>query len=812
MTNHWNDLANSDCILIMGSNPAENHPISFKWVLKAQDKGAKVVSVDPRFTHSSSKADFYVQLRVGTDIAFLGGMINYILNNDKYFKQYVIDSTNGPTVVGERFGFSDGLFSGFNADKKSYDKKTWAFEIDANGVPVRDETLTHPRCVLQLLKKHYDRYTLDKVSETTGTPKEDLLRVYETFASTGAPDKAGTIMYAMGWTQKSVGVQNIRAMSIIQLLLGNIGVAGGGVNALRGESNVQGSTDQALLADIWPGYLPVPTSTLTTLADYNATTPKTNDPKSVNWWGNRPKYTASFLMSLYPGVTPDVAYSYVPRLDADKKRTDYMWMSIFDRMVEGKLDGLFAWGMNPACSGPNANKSRGAMEKLKWLVNVNLFDNETGSFWRGPGKDPTQIATEVFFLPCCTSIEKEGSIANSGRWMQWRYAGPDRYGETKPDGDIMVEMMLAIRKLYKEQGGVFPEPILGLGIDKWMEGHEFSPANTAKVMNGYFLRDVTIGGKLYKAGHQVPAFAMLQADGSTSSLNWLYTGSYTEDEGNKSKRRDPTQTPMQAAIGLYPNWSWCWPVNRRILYNRASVDLNGKPYNPKKAVIEWDGKKWVGDVPDGPWAPQADTKNGKLAYIMTTDGYAQLYGPGRLDGPFPEHYEPAETPVAQHPFSKQLSSPVYKFHTSDMDKLAKAADPKYPIVLTTYSMTEHWCGGGETRNVPNLLEAEPQLYVEMSPELAKEKGIANGDGVIVESARGRVEAIAMVTVRIRPFKVMGKTVHLIGMPFAYGWTTPKCGDSTNRLTIVACDPNTTIPEAKACCVNIRKADKLTEIA
>ena len=294
------------------------------------------------------------------------------------------------------------------------------------------------------------------MSETTGTPKEDLLRVYETFASTGAPDKAGTIMYAMGWTQKSVGVQNIRAMSIIQLLLGNIGVAGGGVNALRGESNVQGSTDQALLADIWPGYLPVPTSTLTTLADYNATTPKTNDPKSVNWWGNRPKYTASFLMSLYPGVTPDVAYSYVPRLDADKKRTDYMWMSIFDRMVEGKLDGLFAWGMNPACSGPNANKSRGAMEKLKWLVNVNLFDNETGSFWRGPGKDPTQIATEVFFLPCCTSIEKEGSIANSGRWMQWRYAGPDRYGETKPDGDIMVEMMLAIRKLYKEQGRRLP--------------------------------------------------------------------------------------------------------------------------------------------------------------------------------------------------------------------------------------------------------------------------------------------------------------------------------------------------------------------
>ena len=323
-------------------------------------------------------------------------------------------------------------------------------------------------------------------------------------------------------------------------------------------------------------------------------------------------------MSLYPGVTPDVAYSYVPRLDADKKRTDYMWMSIFDRMVEGKLDGLFAWGMNPACSGPNANKSRGAMEKLKWLVNVNLFDNETGSFWRGPGKDPTQIATEVFFLPCCTSIEKEGSIANSGRWMQWRYAGPDRYGETKPDGDIMVEMMLAIRKLYKEQGGVFPEPILGLGIDKWMEGHEFSPANTAKVMNGYFLRDVTIGGKLYKAGHQVPAFAMLQADGSTASGNWLHAGSWT-DEGNMMARRDKTQTPEQEKIGLFPNWSYAWPMNRRIIYNRASVDKQGRPWNPDKPVIQWRDGKWVGRPGR---ALRARPRRRAAPRVLRTDGIA----------------------------------------------------------------------------------------------------------------------------------------------------------------------------------------------
>ena len=807
MTNHWNDLANSDCILIMGSNPAENHPISFKWVLKAQDKGAKVVSVDPRFTHSSSKADFYVQLRVGTDIAFLGGMINYILNNDKYFKQYVIDSTNGPTVVGEQFGFSDGLFSGFNADKKSYDKKTWAFEMDANGVPVRDETLTHPRCVLQLLKKHYDRYTLDKVSETTGTPKEDLLRVYETFASTGAPDKAGTIMYAMGWTQKSVGVQNIRAMSIIQLLLGNIGVAGGGVNALRGESNVQGSTDQALLADIWPGYLPVPTSTLTTLADYNATTPKTNDPKSVNWWGNRPKYFASLLKGWYGEEAKpenDFCYGLLPK---GEPGADYSYMYVMDKMYQGKIKGGFVFGVNPMNSFPNTNKMRKALDNLDWMVCAELHNSETTDNWHRPGVDPKKMKTEVFLLPSAHRVEKAGTISNSGRWLLWFDKAVEPAGEARNFADMFVPLINKLRELYKAEGGKLPEALLKMN---WPE--KYDPEEWTRRINGFFWADTKIGNRLYKKGDLVPAFGNLQADGSTSSLNWLYTGSYTEDEGNKSQRRDPTQTPMQAAIGLYPNWSWCWPVNRRILYNRASVDLNGKPYNPKKAVIEWDGKKWVGDVPDGPWAPQADTKNGKLAYIMTTDGYAQLYGPGRLDGPFPEHYEPAETPVAQHPFSKQLSSPVYKFHTSDMDKLAKAADPKYPIVLTTYSMTEHWCGGGETRNVPNLLEAEPQLYVEMSPELAKEKGIANGDGVIVESARGRVEAIAMVTVRIRPFKVMGKTVHLIGMPFAYGWTTPKCGDSTNRLTIVACDPNTTIPEAKACCVNIRKADKLTEIA
>ena len=808
MTNHWIDIKNADVVLIIGSNAAEHHPVSFKWIMRAKDNGAALIHVDPKFSRTSARCDYHVPLRSGTDIAFLGGMVNYILESNSYFHDYVVNYTNASFIVGKGYDFKDGLFSGYDAKARKYDQSKWGFEKGPDGAPLRDATLKHERCVFNLMKKHYSRYTLKNVSDITGVSEENLLKVYKQFCATGKPDKAGTILYALGWTQHTVGVQNIRCSTLVQLLLGNIGVAGGGINALRGEPNVQGSTDHALLYHVLPGYIGLPLAPWQTLAQFNkANTPVTKIPNSANWWGNRPKYFASLLKGWYGEEAKpenDFCYGLLPK---GEPGADYSYMYVMDKMYQGKIKGGFVFGVNPMNSFPNTNKMRKALDNLDWMVCAELHNSETTDNWHRPGVDPKKIKTEVFLLPSAHRVEKAGTISNSGRWLLWFDKAVEPAGEARNFADMFVPLINKLRELYKAEGGKLPEALLKMN---WPE--KYDPEEWTRRINGFFWADTKIGNRLYKKGDLVPAFGNLQADGTTSSLNWLYTGSYTEDEGNKSKRRDPTQTPMQAAIGLYPNWSWCWPVNRRILYNRASVDLNGKPYNPKKAVIEWDGKKWVGDVPDGPWAPQADTKNGKLAYIMTTDGYAQLYGPGRLDGPFPEHYEPAETPVAQHPFSKQLSSPVYKFHTSDMDKLAKAADPKYPIVLTTYSMTEHWCGGGETRNVPNLLEAEPQLYVEMSPELAKEKGIANGDGVIVESARGKVEAIAMVTVRIRPFKVMGKTVHLIGMPFAYGWTTPKCGDSTNRLTIVACDPNTTIPEAKACCVNIRKADKLTEIA
>ena len=798
MTNHWIDIKNSDCILIMGSNAAENHPISFKWVTKAQEGGATVIHIDPRFTRTSTKADLFGQMRSGTDIAILGGMIKYILDNDLIQKEYVVEYTNASFIVGEKYGFEDGLFSGYNPTTQSYDQSTWAFEMDEQGIPKKDTSLKHPRCVYQLLKKHYARYDMDKVMAMSGLDKAKLTELYKTYAATGKPDKSGTIMYAMGWTQHTVGVQNIRSMAMIQLLLGNIGVAGGGVNALRGESNVQGSTDHCLLFHILPGYLKTPKAGQDTLEAYDkAYTPVSNDPKSANWWQNYPKYSSSLIKSMYLDSEPAEAYPYLPKLDGGSVK-DYSWLTLFDKMAAGQFKGLFAWGMNPACSGANSNKTREAMGELDWLVNVNIFPNETGWFWEGPGMDPAKVKTEVFFLPCAVSIEKEGSITNSGRWMQWRYKGPDAPSGLRPDGDIMYELMEKIRHMYAKNGGAFPEPITKLTWDAIATDGVFDAHKTAKLINGFFTKDTEIKGTVYKKGTQVPSFAFLQADGSTCSGNWLYCNSYTE-KGNMAARRDVTQTPEQANIGLFPNWSWCWPVNRRILYNRASVDITGKPWAPKKAVIEWTGPetKWKGDVPDGGWAPGE-----KDAFIMQKHGYGQIFGPGRTDGPFPEYYEPLECPVSSQPFSSVLHSPTaLKF-----DKEKKAVcDPRFPFVGTTYRVTEHWQTGLMTRNQPWLVEAEPQVFVEMSPDLAKLRGIGNGEKVMVESLRGSIWAKAIVTERMVPFNIQGTTIHQVGLPWHFGWTWPKDGgDSANILTPSVGDPNTGIPETKAFMVNVRK--------
>ena len=809
MTNHYCDLKNADVILIMGSNAAEHHPIAFKWIQRAKEKGATIIHVDPRYTRTSARCDFHVPLRSGTDIAFLGGMINFIIEKNKHFKDYVLNYTNASFIVNADFSFHDGLFTGYDAAKRKYSKDSWTFDMDGRGVPQRDMSLNHPRCVYQLLKKHYSRYTLDKVSSITGVSKENLLKVYEVYASTGVPDRAGTECYALGWTHHTVGSQNIRTMSIIQLLLGNMGIAGGGINALRGEPNVQGSTDHAILYNVLPGYLKTPSASLDTLEHYlKKYTPESKDPQSANYYQNYPKFFVSFLKSLWEEKATkenEFGYRWLPKMDDGKH---YSTMHMFDAMYAGRIKGFFAIGADPAVSSPNTTKVRKAMEKLDWLVGENIFNNETYEFWRGPGVDPAKCKTECFLLPASASMEKEGSQSNSGRWVQWKYKAAEAPGDAIPVGEIEIKILAAVKKLYEKEGGPNAEAIVNLKWD-YLDGKgRFDVMKVAKRINGVFLEDTVIEDKArgtkteFKKGQLVPGFGNLQVDGKTACGNWCISGSYTAEGLNKMASRgkeDPT------GLGLFPNWAFAWPVNRRILYNRASCDVNGKPYNPKRNILEWKGDKWVGDVPDGPWPPQADKEKGKYPFIMQRDGLGALFGPGMAEGPFPEHYEPLEGPLAKNPLSSQLINPAIEIFGSDLDKVANASE-KYPYVCTTYSCTEHWCTGALTRWQAWLLEMQPELYVEIGDLLANEKGIKNGSRVKVSSIRGAVECVAMVTKRFKPFQVEGKTVHQVGLPFNYGWLHPKDGgDSTNFLTPTVGDANTFCPEFKAFMVNVERA-------
>ena len=769
--------------------------------MKAKSKGATVIHVDPRFTRTSARSDHYVPIRPGTDVAFIGGMIKYIIDNKLYFAEYIKNYTNATFLVNPKFGFKDGLFTGYDANKRGYDKTTWTLEKDEKGLPKRDLSLKNPQCVLNVMHRHYDRYTLDKVSAVTGTSKEDLLKVYQLFSSTGKKDKAGTIMYALGQTQSTIGVQKIRSLCIMQLLLGNIGICGGGVNALRGEPNVQGSTDHALLYHYLPGYLPAPKASQQSLEGYiKAITPVTANPASPNWLGNLDKYTISLLKSWYgdnANKENEFCWQLVPKYD-DGKNHDVLHM--IDSMYSGKIKGYFCIGQNPCGSLPNTNKVRAAMTKLDWMVHVNIFDNESASFWKGPGLDPKQVQTECFLLPASANIEKEGSQANSGRWMQWLHKACNSPGDGKPVGEIVTMLALALQARYAKEGGANPEQITKMRFVNFNKDGEFDALAVAKRINGEFERDITINNVQYKKGQPVPGFALLQADGATSCGNWICSGSFKADGTNLMDRRgkeDPT------GLGLYPNWSFAWPVNRRVVYNRASVDENGNPYNPAKALLQWKNGKWEGDVPDGAWPPLAQ-EGGKLPFIMKSEGVASFFGPGLGDGPFPEHYEPLESPVKKNLFSSQFNSPIIRIFTSDKDKVA-SADPAFPVIMTTYSATEHWCSGALTRWQSWLVETQPHVYVEMCEELAKERGIKNGDMVTVSSIRGSLDAVAMVTPRFRPLTIDGKQFHLAGMTFNYGWLFPKnCGDTCNFLTPSVGDGNAGTPEYKAFMVNITK--------
>lgn len=786
MTNHWNDLQHTDCALIIGANPAENHPISFKWLTKAREDGGKIISVDPRYTRTSQQADLYASLRSGTDIAFIGGIYNYVLENELYHKEYVARYTNGAFLVDEGFDFQDGLFTGYDEETRSYDQSTWTFQKDEEGNILRDETLTNPRCVIQLMKKHYSRYDVDTVTSVTGTDKEMYLNVAKTFGATGAPDKTGTIMYAMGGTQHTVGTQNVRSFAVLQLLLGNIGRPGGGVNALRGESNVQGSTDFALLYHILPGYIASPKDDgkHTTLEQFL----ETETPAS-GYWTNKPKFMVSLLKAFYgPNATPENEFCYHNLAKGNK---NYSHISLFEAMYKGDVNGLFVMGQNPVGAGPNARTEQKALANLDWLVAVDLWETETASFWQeSADSDPSQINTEVFFLPAAASFEKEGSISNSGRWMQYRWKAVDPKGDAKTDLEIVHMLATRVKKLYEGGTSAIDKPIQDL---YWNYGAGDDPDIdlVAREINGYD----TVTGEL------VANFTKLKDDGSTCSGNWIYSGFYPEDGKNLSKRRDSKDTGM----GNYLNWSFAWPVNRRILYNRSSADYSGKPWAAGKENIWWDeeNKIWTGyDVPDFGKTKAPSAPGGTSPFIMLADGVGSLFAK-RNEGPFPEHYEPYESPVT-NAFSSQEFNPAVKIWTGEHNP--RGDNSKFPIIATTYRVSEHWQSGAMTRNQEWLAELMSDMFIEISEELAEEKGINNKDKVLVSSARGEIEAYAMVTKRFKPHTIKGKTVHQIGMPWHFGFKGIVKGSIANRLTPHIGDANTMIPEYKAFLCDVRRAD------
>jgi len=803
MTNHWNDYQHSDVFMNIGGNTAENHPISMKWIEKAREtKGAKLIVVDPRVSRTAAVADLHVKIRPGTNIVYLGGLVSYILENEKYHKEYVDNYTNASYLVSEGYSFNeeDGLFVGAEDDAvrsaTKYVTTDWQYQRDADGNVLKDLTFESPNCVLQMMRAHYSQYTVDNVCNMTGADPEALKASYELYSSTGQAGKAGNMMYAMGITQFTHGAQNVRAVAVVQLLLGNMGIAGGGVNAQRGQSNVQGSTDMAMLYHIVPGYMGTPQQGAhPTLEDYLV-----KETPATSWWVNKPKYFVSLLKAFYGDNATEAnefGYQWMPKLDG----LDHSHIAQYRDMGEGKVEGMICWADNPAVSGPSAGHKRHYQSKLKWLVSVDLFENETASFWDAPGINPAEIETEVFILPGATGYEKEGSKANSGRWIQWGWKAQEPPGEAKADLWIVNELFKRLQALYQAEGGVVSEQITKMYWDYDGPDGEIDVVKVCKDLNGYRTTD----------GSLVTNFVGLQADGSTACGNWLYSGYYNNYDKPATKNR----VKEKEGIGSHLGWSFAWPLNRRIVYNRASCDLEGKPWNPAAPVIWWDEilQKWVGnDIPDipGSYSFEQSTEN---PFIMLPEGVGRLYSHSALrDGPFPTHYEPAESLVPNLLHPKATYNPVsqrfYVDHTVESDEERE----RYPYIITTYRVVEHYQSGIVTRNLPWLNELMPELFIEISEELAGELGISNGDNIMIESKRlykdgeqGNIEAKACVTKRFKPMMIQGEMRHVVGMPWHWGFKGMSTGAVANDLTASVGDPNTTIPEYKAFLCNVRRA-------
>lgn len=789
--------------MVMGGNAAEAHPVGFRWAMEAKNNNdATLIVVDPRFTRTASVADHYVPIRSGTDITFLSGVLRYLIENNKINVEYVKHYTNASLLIRDDFSFDDGLFSGYDAEKRQYDKTSWNYQFDENGFAKRDDSWQHPRCVWNLLKQHISRYTPEIVENICGTSQADFLKVCEILATTSSADRTTTFLYALGWTQHTVGSQNIRTMAMIQLLLGNMGMAGGGINALRGHSNIQGLTDLGLLSTSLPGYLSLPSEKQTNIESYlQANTPVATLPNQVNYWSNYPKFFVSLMKSFYGDAAQkdnQWGFDWLPKWDQS-----YDVIKYFDMMSKGQVTGYICQGFNPVASFPDKNKVVSCLSKLKYLVIIDPLVTETSTFWQHHGEmndvDPATIQTEVFRLPSTCFAEEDGSIANSGRWLQWHWKAADAPGEARNDGQILAGLLDKIRQLYASEGGKGTEPLMRM---RWDYKQPFHPESEemAKENNGIALVDLydADGNLQAKKGQLLNSFALLRDDGSTASSCWIYSGCWTE-QGNQMAKRDNSDP---SGLGNTLGWAWAWPLNRRIIYNRASADPQGKPWDKNRVVIEWKGNKWVGnDVPDfNTSAPDVGTS----PFIMQPEGLGRLFAIDKMaEGPFPEHYEPVETPLGTNPLHPNVvSNPAARIFLEDQQRLGNHQD--YPYVGTTYRLTEHFHTW--TKHARLNAIAQPEQFVEISQTLAQQKGINNGDKVTVSSKRGFIRAIAVVTARLQALHVDGKSIETIGIPIHWGFEgQAQKGFIANTLTPSVGDANSQTPEYKAFLVNIEKA-------
>jgi formate dehydrogenase major subunit len=820
------DLLNSDAILIMGSNMAENHPVGFQWVVEARERGAQVIHVDPRFSRTSAMANVWAPLRAGSDILFLGGLIHYVLENGKDFREYVIHYTNASCILPETFKDTEdlgGVFSGWDSNEKKYDASTWLYEgcteqkisavrdasahcghcKESPGSKVdlahaeRDLTLNHPRCVYQVLKKHFSRYTPELVERFCGITRERFLKIAEIFCSASGPEKTGAICYALGWTQQSKGPQIIRAAGILQLLLGNIGRPGGGILALRGHASIQGSTDIPTLYDILPGYLPMPQLGLDShnLADYVG-----KHRERTGWWWNFDKYIVSFLKAYYGEAASrdnDWGFDWLPRVTGDHSHQGY-----FLDMLDGKVEGLFVMGQNPAVAGPNSRVERKALAKLKWLVVRDLVELETASFWydspeveRGELR-PEEIATEVFFLPAAGYAEKNGCFTNTQRLLQWHQKAVDPPEDARSEPWFIYHLGCRLKEKAKND----PRPRnAGLSALTWsysLEGKHREPdvEEILQEINGYVVADRKL----------VTSFTELKADGSTACGCWIYSGVFPGPGENRANQRNSRDLWGHG-------WGFAWPADRRILYNRASAAPDGRPWSEKKRLVWWEEerKEWSGlDVPDftttkSPnYRPHEGAEGdealaGDKPFILHPDGVGWIFAPkGLADGPLPTHYESLESPIQNPLYPNQQINPAALKEERDQNRYADSPDHRFPYVMSTYRLTEHHTSGAMSRMLPHLAELQPEFFCEISLELAAERGVENGSWVTLMTPRGIVEARALVTARMKPLRINGRIVHQIGVPYHWGYRGLVKGDSANDLVAISEEPNVRIMEAK----------------